>query len=42
MEMKLDDLLEKQQDNVQFLDLEYVHFNVSKILHVLSKNFLKK
>ncbi|KAI8388819.1 Rho GTPase activation protein [Radiomyces spectabilis] len=42
MDLKLDDLLEKQQDNVELLDLEYVRLNVSKILHVLNKTFVTR
>ncbi|KAK3812152.1 MAG: Rho GTPase activation protein [Benniella sp.] len=42
MDLKLDDLLEKQQDQVQLLDLEYVHFNVNKILALLTKTFIKR
>ncbi|QSL64781.1 hypothetical protein MERGE_002083 [Pneumocystis wakefieldiae] len=34
LNLKLDDLLEMQQSNVQYLDLEYVQFNVSKILQL--------
>ena len=39
MNLKLDDLLEKQQDNIQTLDLEYVQLNVNKTLHLLNKTF---
>ncbi|KAF9578334.1 glyceraldehyde-3-phosphate dehydrogenase 1, partial [Lunasporangiospora selenospora] len=42
MDLKLDDLLEKQQDQVQILDLEYVHFNVNKVLALLTKTFIKR
>ena len=42
VDLKLDDLLEKQQDNIQHLDLEYVRLNVNKMLHLLNKTFLKK
>eukprot|EP00158_Paraphelidium_tribonemae_P008114 Partr_v1_DN28478_c0_g1_i1_m41489 putative IQ motif containing GTPase activating protein len=42
VDVKLDDLLEKQQDNVQHLDLEYVQLNVNKTLYVLNKHFIKK
>jgi Ras GTPase-activating-like protein IQGAP2/3 len=42
MDLKLDDLLEKQQDNIQLLDLEYVQLNVNKMLHLLNKTFLKR
>lgn len=36
LDLKLDDLLEMQQNNVQLLDLEYVHFNVARILGMLN------
>ncbi|RKP07171.1 hypothetical protein THASP1DRAFT_17451, partial [Thamnocephalis sphaerospora] len=42
MDLKLDDLLEKQQDNVQLLDLEYVQLNVARLLSLLNKTFMKK
>ncbi|KAI8338627.1 Rho GTPase activation protein [Chlamydoabsidia padenii] len=42
MDLKLDDLLEKQQDNVDLLDLEYVGLNVSKILQLLNKTFVTR
>ncbi|CAG8531317.1 2476_t:CDS:10 [Ambispora leptoticha] len=42
MDLKLDDLLEKQQDNVVSLDLEYVQLDVSKILQLLNKTFAKR
>ncbi|CAG8676109.1 14146_t:CDS:2, partial [Dentiscutata heterogama] len=42
MDLKLDDLLEKQQDNVVSLDLEYVQLNVGKILSLLNKTFAKR
>jgi Ras GTPase-activating-like protein IQGAP2/3 len=42
MDLKLDDLLEKQQMGVATLDLEYVHLSVSKLLTLLNKHFLKK
>jgi len=41
MDLKLDDLLEKQKDDVQLLDLEYVQLNVNKILGLLNKTFAK-
>ncbi|RKP25982.1 Rho GTPase activation protein [Syncephalis pseudoplumigaleata] len=41
MDLKLDDLLEKQQDNVQLLDLEYVQLNVARLLALLNKTFMK-
>ncbi|RKP13691.1 hypothetical protein BJ684DRAFT_5651, partial [Piptocephalis cylindrospora] len=42
MDLKLDDLLEKQQDGVQMLDLEYVHLNVGKLIHLLNRTFNKR
>ncbi|KAK9764020.1 RasGAP protein, variant 2 [Basidiobolus ranarum] len=42
MDLKLDDLLEKQQDNVQLLDLEYVQLNVVRLLYLLNKYFNKR
>ncbi|CDH51129.1 ras gtpase-activating protein [Lichtheimia corymbifera JMRC:FSU:9682] len=42
MDLKLDDLLEKQQDNVELLDLEYVRLNVSRILTLLNKTFVTR
>ncbi|KAI9306641.1 Rho GTPase activation protein [Cunninghamella echinulata] len=42
MDLKLDDLLEKQQDNVELLDLEYVGLNVTKILQLLNKTFVTR
>jgi len=42
MDLKLDDLLEKQQDNVQLLDLEYVQLHVGRILQLLHKTFVSK
>ncbi|CAO3669648.1 unnamed protein product [Rhizopus stolonifer] len=42
MDLKLDDLLEKQQDNIELLDLEYVQLNVGKTLHLLNKTFINK
>ncbi|CAG8524474.1 6519_t:CDS:10 [Ambispora gerdemannii] len=42
MDLKLDDLLEKQQDNVVSLDLEYVQLDVSKILQLLNKTFARR
>lgn len=40
MNLKLDDLLEKQHTNQQLLDLEYVQLNVSKTIILLNKTFL--
>jgi Ras GTPase-activating-like protein IQGAP2/3 len=42
MDLKLDDLLEKQQDNVHLLDLEYVQLNVAKLLSLLKRSFIKR
>ncbi|KAI0218425.1 RasGAP protein [Massospora cicadina] len=42
MDLKLDDLLEKQQDNVHLLDLEYVQLNVAKLLALLRRTFIKR
>ncbi|KAJ3099582.1 glyceraldehyde-3-phosphate dehydrogenase 1 [Phlyctochytrium planicorne] len=42
MDLKLDDLLEKQQQGVQLLDLEYVQLSVAKTLLLLNKTFLKR
>ncbi|KAI8593155.1 putative ras GTPase-activating protein sar1 [Geranomyces variabilis] len=42
MDLKLDDLLEKQQMGVHLLDLEYVQLSVHKILYLLNKTFLKR
>ncbi|KAI8985800.1 Rho GTPase activation protein [Pilobolus umbonatus] len=42
IDLKLDDLLEKQQDNVQVLDLEYLKLNVSRTLQLLTKTFMSR
>jgi Ras GTPase-activating-like protein IQGAP2/3 len=42
MNLKLDDLLEKQQVGVEALDLEYVQFDVNRTLGLLNATFLKK
>ncbi|GAA5813572.1 hypothetical protein MFLAVUS_007055 [Mucor flavus] len=42
IDLKLDDLLEKQKDHVQSLDLEYVKLNINKILQLLNKSFKQK
>ncbi|KAF2650947.1 Rho GTPase activation protein [Lophiostoma macrostomum CBS 122681] len=42
LDLKLDDLLEMQKDNLEDLDLEYVQFNVSKVLVLLNKRFARK
>lgn len=42
LDLKLDDLLEMQKDNQDDLDLEYVQFNVTKVLTLLNKRFARK
>ncbi|KAI1488487.1 GTPase [Biscogniauxia mediterranea] len=42
LDLKLDDLLEMQKDNQDDLDLEYVQFNVTKVLALLNKRFARK
>lgn len=42
LDLKLDDLLEMQKDNNEDLDLEYVQFNVTKVLTLLNKRFARK
>ena len=42
LDLKLDDLLEMQKDNQEALDLEYVQFNVPKVLGLLNKRFARK
>ena len=42
LDLKLDDLLEMQKDNQEALDLEYVQFNVPKVLALLNKRFARK
>ncbi|CAZ83682.1 unnamed protein product [Tuber melanosporum] len=42
LDLKLDDLLEMQQNNHDELDLEYVQFNVPKVLALLNKRFARK
>ncbi|KAJ5499607.1 RasGAP protein C-terminal [Penicillium expansum] len=42
LDLKLDDLLEMQKDNLEDLDLEYVQFNVTKVLTLLNKRFARK
>ncbi|KAL2826982.1 putative GTPase activating protein Sar1 [Aspergillus cavernicola] len=42
LDLKLDDLLEMQKDSLEDLDLEYVQFNVSKVLTLLNKRFARK
>lgn len=42
LDLKLDDLLEMQKDGQEDLDLEYVQFDVSKVLALLNKRFSRK
>ncbi|KAI1931411.1 RasGAP protein [Ophidiomyces ophidiicola] len=42
LDLKLDDLLEMQKDSQEDLDLEYVQFNVSRVLALLNKRFARK
>ncbi|KAJ2990042.1 hypothetical protein NUW58_g3157 [Xylaria curta] len=42
LDLKLDDLLEMQKDNQEDLDLDYVQFNVTKVLALLNKRFARK
>ncbi|CDZ96569.1 rho gtpase activation protein [Phaffia rhodozyma] len=42
MDLGLDDLLEKQRENNHFLDLEYVQLDVTKVLALLNKMFVKR
>ncbi|MCJ1441132.1 MAG: glyceraldehyde-3-phosphate dehydrogenase 1 [Stictis urceolatum] len=42
LDLKLDDLLEMQKENQDDLDLEYVQFNVPKVLNLLNKRFARK
>jgi Ras GTPase-activating-like protein IQGAP2/3 len=42
LDLKLDDLLEMQKDGQEDLDLEYVQFNVAKVLALLNKRFARK
>jgi len=42
LDLKLDDLLEMQKEGQEDLDLEYVQFNVSKVLTLLNKRFARK
>ncbi|KZZ95735.1 Rho GTPase activation protein [Ascosphaera apis ARSEF 7405] len=42
LDLKLDDLLEMQKDNQEDLDLEYVQFNVTRVLTLLNKRFARK
>ncbi|KAE8543290.1 hypothetical protein D1P53_000781 [Cryptococcus gattii VGV] len=42
MDLKIDDLLEKQKDHQASLDLEYVQLNVPKVLTLFNKLFSKR
>lgn len=42
LDLKLDDLLEMQKEQQEDLDLEYVQFNVSKVLQLLNRRFARK
>lgn len=42
LDLKLDDLLEMQKEQQEDLDLEYVQFNVTKVLTLLNKRFARK
>jgi Ras GTPase-activating-like protein IQGAP2/3 len=42
MDLRLDDLLEKQQEGVHELDLEYLQLHVVKFLQLLNKQFLRR
>ncbi|CAO3622703.1 unnamed protein product [Cunninghamella blakesleeana] len=42
IDLKLDDLLEKQQDQVQLLDLDYIKLHVNKTLNLLTKTFMTR
>ncbi|KAL9549570.1 hypothetical protein MBANPS3_005136 [Mucor bainieri] len=42
IDLKLDDLLEKQKDQIKSLDLEYVKLNVNKTIQLLNKSFKGK
>jgi Ras GTPase-activating-like protein IQGAP2/3 len=42
LDLKLDDLLEMQRERQDDLDLEYVRFNVPKVLTLLNKRFARK
>ena len=42
LDLKLDDLLEMQKDNQEDLNLEYVRFNVPKVLALLNRRFTRK
>ncbi|KXT18809.1 hypothetical protein AC579_8229 [Pseudocercospora musae] len=42
LDLKLDDLLEMQKEQQEDLDLEYVQFNVTKVLQLLNRRFARK
>ncbi|GAA5973528.1 hypothetical protein JCM8115_006508 [Rhodotorula mucilaginosa] len=42
MDLKIDDLLEKKNQGVDSLDMEYVSLNVNKVLALLNKTFQRK
>ena len=42
MYVKLDDLLEQQQNGIQLLDWEYIQLSVNKTILLLNRTFLKK
>ncbi|BGP50627.1 RasGAP protein [Rhodotorula kratochvilovae] len=42
MDLKIDDLLEKKNQGVEQLDMEYVSLNVSKVLALLNKTFQRR
>ncbi|KAI9255983.1 Rho GTPase activation protein [Sporodiniella umbellata] len=42
IDLKLDDLLEKQQENVQEINMEFIKLHVSKTLQLLTKTFIAK
>ncbi|BGP26733.1 ras GTPase-activating protein [Rhodotorula toruloides] len=42
MDLKIDDLLEKKNQGVEQLDMEYVSLNVSKVLALVNKTFQRR
>ncbi|KAI9190401.1 RasGAP protein [Blastocladiella emersonii ATCC 22665] len=42
MDLRLDDLLEKQHDGIMALDLEYIQLSVPRLIQLLNKQFLKR
>ncbi|GAA5946372.1 hypothetical protein JCM3765_000218 [Sporobolomyces pararoseus] len=42
MDLKIDDLLEKKNQGVEQLDMEYVSLNVSRVLALLNKTFQRR